>query len=202
MTADTQLQRETLDERCPWCAELPDVHDKNNLGLRYLGCPTKGCIGRQIGFIIDHHWNTRRAAIAGPRGDDTALVETLAALAHEQWSNWMKYLFKQCWPDDEQGGMVIPKDHVKRWKRQMKASYLELGEPERESDRAKGRRMVEVFRAATSFPTPAESVFIPTADTGLNCVYNRHSYCTKAYCDCTCHAAPAESTRVAGEQEK
>lgn len=72
-----ETNQPTLDQLCPWCAKPPEVHSKNNLGIRYLGCPTRSCMGRNLGFIIDHLWNTRvlvaSAARIGPHVFESAL---------------------------------------------------------------------------------------------------------------------------------
>lgn len=106
-----------------------------------------------VGDAVTNEDSRISPASAAPVVDNTALVEALAALAHEQWAGWMRYLFKQCWP--EKDAVIIPKDFVKRWRRQMDASYLELPEGERESDRQEARRMIEVFRANSVAATVA-----------------------------------------------
>ena len=58
--------------------------------------------------------------------------EILSDHAHSTWSNWMKYLFSKC--KKINGDMIIPKDLVERWKRQMNTPYKELPEKEKESD--------------------------------------------------------------------
>ena len=60
--------------------------------------------------------------------------DKLANKQHEIWSHWMKYQFTQCEPDDE-GNLIIPKELVERWKRQMLTNYANLTHAERESDR-------------------------------------------------------------------
>lgn len=75
---------------------------------------------------------------------DTELREALAALAHEQWSGWMRYQF---------GGMVVnadgsqtmPAEKVVRWQRQMMTPYAELPEAEKESDRAEADRVLALL---------------------------------------------------------
>lgn len=67
------------DAPCPWCAQPPEVHNKNSLGIRYLGCPTRGCTGRDLHFVIDHLWNTRvPVASTAPGVDQQAwLIEKM-----------------------------------------------------------------------------------------------------------------------------
>ena len=62
------------------------------------------------------------------------MLEKLANMQHKIWSQWMDYLFSVC-KEYGDGSMVIPKDKVERWKRQIDTPYYELSEPEKDSDR-------------------------------------------------------------------
>jgi hypothetical protein len=76
----------------------------------------------------------------------TEMRERLAALSHEQWSGWMRYLFSKSHPSMHGAGTIfIPSALVDRWKRQMETPYAELSEEEKESDRKEAIRMIEVF---------------------------------------------------------
>lgn len=67
--------------------------------------------------------------------------EQLAALAHEQWSGWMHYLFsKSAFNDD--GSFTIPPASVDRWKRQMDTPYHDLPESEKDSDRVEADKVM------------------------------------------------------------
>ena len=61
------------------------------------------------------------------------MIEKLADVQHKIWSYWMEYLFSICEERDD-GCVVIPKDKVNRWKRQIKTSYDDLSESEKDSD--------------------------------------------------------------------
>jgi len=78
-----------------------------------------------------------------------SLREKLAALAHEQWSGWMKHLFDQCVFRIDGTAVdlsaIIPPDLVSRWRRQMHTPYADLPEPEKESDRAEAERVLELL---------------------------------------------------------
>jgi len=71
------------------------------------------------------------------------MVERLAALAHEQWSGWMEYLFGKCYPNHD-GSLTLPQIYVLRWRRQAKTPYADLPESEKESDRIEARRILEI----------------------------------------------------------
>lgn len=68
-------------------------------------------------------------------------IERIAAVQHEIWSHWMKYLLSQCEIGD---GMryYIPMGQEQRWKRQMNTPYAELTEEEKESDREQARKVI------------------------------------------------------------
>jgi hypothetical protein len=72
------------------------------------------------------------------------LREGLAALAHNQWSGWMFYMFKQC-TLNEDGTSTIPARAVKRWQRQMSTPYSQLPESERESDKQEADKVITVI---------------------------------------------------------
>ena len=71
-------------------------------------------------------------------------IEPVAALCHEQWSGWMRYLFDNGYTSDG-GVFVINAGSAARWWRQMNTPYEELSEAEKESDRKEARKFVELF---------------------------------------------------------
>ncbi len=75
------------------------------------------------------------------------LHEKLAALAHEQWSGWMRYLFEQCEETVEGDGIHMPRACVERWARQVNTPYTDLSEEEKESDRKEADRVLEILIA-------------------------------------------------------
>jgi hypothetical protein len=76
---------------------------------------------------------------------DAEVTEKLAALAHEQWSGWMKYMFSKCQSGVPTGTVEIPPDLVSRWQRQMLTPYAELPESEKQSDRDEATRMLKTL---------------------------------------------------------
>jgi len=78
------------------------------------------------------------------------LREELAALCHNQWVGWMEYLFSKCIElpvhiDDNTGTIIIPRDYVERWKRQINTPYEELSASEKESDRKEADRFISLL---------------------------------------------------------
>lgn len=73
-------------------------------------------------------------------------LEALAALEHERWSHWQKYLHEQC-ESNSDGSLTIPADLVKRWNRQMTTPYQLLTDNEKKSDREVVSRDLEYLIA-------------------------------------------------------
>ncbi len=79
--------------------------------------------------------------------------EALAALAHEQWSGWMRHLFDRSTKCGNPASLVdrsvmIHSDDVERWQRQMGTPYAFLSEEEKESDRREADRVLELLEAS------------------------------------------------------
>ena len=72
--------------------------------------------------------------------------QKLAAVQHEIWSHWMKYLFSVC-QHEPAGVEVILPNEAERWKRQMNTPYSELTEKEKESDRDQADKVIAVLES-------------------------------------------------------
>jgi len=106
--------------------------------------------------------------------------EAIAAVQHEIWAHWMRYLFRCCeWDGD---AAVIPAGLVDRWQRQIDTAYADLSEHEKDSDRAQADKVLEVFRAkaqekcaalaeATADATPVVHLRHPCYGTDVYVVY-------------------------------
>jgi hypothetical protein len=75
------------------------------------------------------------------------LIEKLAAVEHERWSHWQRHLHEQCTPGAD-GSLTIPPHLVRQWTAQMNASYTQLTEQEKQSDREQVDRYLPVIVAA------------------------------------------------------
>lgn len=77
---------------------------------------------------------------------DEKLTEKLAAIEHERWGDWQDYVHSQCrmLPN---GDLMIPRDLVWRWNKQIKTRYSNLSEPEKESDREQVRRYAKLIKS-------------------------------------------------------
>lgn len=57
----------------------------------------------------------------------------LAAIEHERWGDWQRYLHSLCRKDDD-GSLTIPAALVERWERQIATPYAALTAREQASD--------------------------------------------------------------------
>lgn len=72
------------------------------------------------------------------------LREDLAALEHEQWAHWTRYMLDN-----------MSDENIKRWRQQIDTPYSELSEQEKESDRNWADKVIEKLEASK-----AESLII------------------------------------------
>jgi len=74
------------------------------------------------------------------------MLETLAAIEHERWSHWQRYLHSkgELLAD---GSLSIPRELVAHWQRQMSQAYEDLPEAEKQSDRDQVRIYLDVIVA-------------------------------------------------------
>ena len=63
-----------------------------------------------------------------------SIVEELAAVEHERWSHWQRYMHSKGVLQVD-GSLLIPADFVRRWQTQIDTPYGELSETEKDSDR-------------------------------------------------------------------
>jgi hypothetical protein len=72
--------------------------------------------------------------------------EMLAALSHQIWSNWMRYLLSTATRSSD-GSLTIPLALAARWFRQAYTPYADLPEGEKESDRNQADKIIAVLEA-------------------------------------------------------
>jgi hypothetical protein len=77
------------------------------------------------------------------------LLEALAAIEHERWSHWQRYVHDQCVPGAD-GSLTLPAELASRWAQQMSTPYAELSDEEKESDREQVRRYLPAIEAAVT----------------------------------------------------
>jgi hypothetical protein len=72
------------------------------------------------------------------------LVERLAAIEHERWSHWQRYMHSKCLTQPD-GSLLIPADLVSRWEKQIATGYSDLDELAKESDRDQVRKYLPLL---------------------------------------------------------
>ena len=63
------------------------------------------------------------------------MIEKLAALEHEQWAHWTRYMLDN-----------LTSENIQRWRRQIETPYEDLSEKEKESDRVWARKVMELMQ--------------------------------------------------------
>lgn len=77
--------------------------------------------------------------MSAPDYADHPLRVRLAAIEHERWSDWQRYMHGLCQVSvgggrHEDGSLTIPADLVARWERQIATPYVQLSDAEKASD--------------------------------------------------------------------
>jgi hypothetical protein len=72
------------------------------------------------------------------------LMERLAAVEHERWSHWQRYMHGKAVKQPD-GALLIPPKLVTQWERQLTTPYNELSETEKESDREQVKKYLPVI---------------------------------------------------------
>lgn len=77
-------------------------------------------------------------------------VEEVAAIQHDQWSSWMRYLFGKCFKPSNSEDVIIPAAYAKNLIRLVETPYDQLTEKEKGSDRVEAERYREFLHAHTT----------------------------------------------------
>jgi len=77
--------------------------------------------------------------------DDTTLMEKLADIEHQRWSDWQSYVHSKCKRDAE-GNLIIPAELVKHWEYQISTSYANLSEEDKQKDRDQVMRYWDLIK--------------------------------------------------------
>lgn len=74
-------------------------------------------------------------------------IDKLAAIEHERWSHWQKYMHEKGVRQSD-GSLTFSPELVARWERQMSTRYADLDEKEKQSDREQVFRYIPLLAAA------------------------------------------------------
>jgi hypothetical protein len=75
------------------------------------------------------------------------LIEKLAAVEHERWSQWQRYVHSKCTRQPD-GSLLLPADLVARWEKQIATKFAELDNTDKERDREQVRKYLPVIASA------------------------------------------------------
>lgn len=75
---------------------------------------------------------------------DKELLEILSDQEHKRWASWQKYVHEKC-IKNEDGSLTIPKESVLWWEEEIKTSYNNLNEKQKESDRNEVRPVIDLI---------------------------------------------------------
>jgi chromosome segregation ATPase len=78
--------------------------------------------------------------------DVNNLREQLAAIEHQRWADWQKWVHSLS-PQNADGSRTIPAAMVETWERQIETPYAELSEAEKDSDREQVDRYWQLIGA-------------------------------------------------------
>ena len=76
-----------------------------------------------------------------------SLIENLAAVEHERWSHWQRYIHSKG-SHQPDGSLLIPAELVARWEAQIATKYADLDEREKDSDREQVRKYLPLIGSA------------------------------------------------------
>lgn len=81
-------------------------------------------------------------------------LEVVAAVEHQRWAHWQKYLHEQCVSNPD-GSLTIPAELVQRWARQLGTPYALLTTEEKQSDREQAHEYIAALKSSLrSVPNP------------------------------------------------
>lgn len=86
--------------------------------------------------------------------DDSDLFERLAAIEHQRWAHWQRYLHDKAVRQAD-GGLLLPAELVARWERLIETPYADLSEPEKNSDRDQVLHYWALICPEAASPEPA-----------------------------------------------
>ena len=86
------------------------------------------------------------------------LIERLAAIEHQRWADWQKYMHSKC-KSNGVGELLIPAELVRQWERQIATPYADLSEAEKGSDRDQVRRYWPLIEKMTAVVEAARAAY-------------------------------------------
>lgn len=128
---DAEEFRRSVDAEAPNLDRLNSVKD----AYSYI----RGYFWRTYGERIKHPMDARIHGLVFDALEEyrrrlRSFVEALAALEHEQWAHWTRYMLDNA-----------TAENIERWRRQIDTPYEALTEKEKESDRVWARKVLDAL---------------------------------------------------------
>ncbi len=152
--------------RCPACntvnwicqGDMSDLTACDVLGVRCHACRHEFLLDDQSDAPDDPDYEDGRPAPSPPAEPYDEIRERVAAAAHEAWKERLYYLLGACSNllPDANGRVCIPDQLVKLWTKQMRESYNQLPDAERETYRVEADR----YLSEHAWNVPPERCFI------------------------------------------
>ena len=113
---------------------------------------------KELGLYIQEHQvidrflrltggsHVEQEAIDAGETDELRIIEILSDCEHESWARWQEYLHDNL-IERPDGSLMIMKEQVDRWNRQIRTPYSQLTMDEQESDRKEVRRAISRLKA-------------------------------------------------------
>jgi hypothetical protein len=77
------------------------------------------------------------------------LVDVLAAIEHERWCHWQRYMHDQAIKQAD-GSLILPAHLVARWETQIRTDFESLTDKEKDSDREQVHKYLPLIVNALS----------------------------------------------------
>ena len=95
--------------------------------------------------------HTNHERVCENKDDLKQIVELLADLEHERWSNWQSYLHSKLYEIDNKDISfnhhlkILPTEMYNHWERQINTPYSQLTEKEKQSDREEVKKTLRTL---------------------------------------------------------
>ena len=71
-------------------------------------------------------------------------LEDLASVEHARWAHWQRYMHDKASRQPD-GSLIVPRELVDQWNRQIGTPYSELSEAEKDSDREQVKKYLRII---------------------------------------------------------
>ena len=123
------------------------INKEDNLRLYRMGCRLQNLEDKILKIL---HCKKQVKTMKNKMEKEKELIEKLAAIEHERWADWQKYMHSRGTITPDGCFLAISLAQIKAWERQINTPYSELSEKEKESDRRQVRRYWNLISSSPS----------------------------------------------------